>query len=88
MFVDDLGFNVDVFSHDGTGQEDTVFYNSSFFYDAAAPDHGMLYEPFNETAVRNKRMPDVGCVEVVGRTGVVGFGIDGPVFIKQAVSHL
>ncbi len=68
---------------DGSARKDyTVLYHSAFLHTAAAND-GILHSSFNQAAIGDNGIFHRCRLEILGRTGIIGPCVDGPIFIKK-----
>ena len=69
---------------DGNARKDHAVLNHSARFDhTSTSDDGVLDSSLDQTSVGDNGILNVGSFEILCRTGVIGSGIDRPVFVKQ-----
>ena len=86
VFVYYLIFHIDIFSDYRVRKDHTVFNHSACFDHTASSDYRILYGSFDEASIGNNRILYAGAFKILGRTGIIGPGINGPVITEKALT--
>src|SRR5699024_8195258 len=86
MFIYYLIFYIDIFSYDRVRKDYTVFHYSSFFDHTASSYNGIFHGSFDEAAVGNDRIFYISIFEILGRTGIIGPGVNRPVNAEKTLA--
>ena len=76
-------FDMDILTDGAVCKNYTVLDNSALFDGTATSDNGILYSSLDHGAVGDNGVGNIGCVKIMGRTGVVGACIDRPVIMER-----
>ena len=89
--VDDLGpfihyliFKMSILADNSMRQYNAVFNDSTGFDLASTSDNGIFDCSFDQTAIGDNRILDRCTFQILGRAGIVGFGINWPFRIEQS----